>query len=321
MRVAFVDLDRIHRDPQTNVIVDSATVGGGAPTRGTETTTVALGHVVVGLRHLLMACNASVTQYGSPDGDATKDGLGILNSVPINPPVGDGAAPPTFSARVRQVLMAQADFVYDTLTADDGTVRNGATLSGSTWTASTDPATIEAQSAALRVLGEAWFLSGDAAGAKYQDRARSVARKLLTTFWSDAARMFRKTAGGADDILMTPETFGWLQQALRETYEALWVPGDPLLDRSVLEDRVARVNKLYLNGWDDLDGNQLVDKATECLAGRMQMGEQVLTGELGVNDNSFIGSSGPDRDSDCVLNIATAKVASVLAGQVHFHAP
>jgi hypothetical protein len=321
MRVAFVDLDRIHRDPQTNVIVDSTTLSGGALMRGTETTTVALGHVVVGLRHLLMACNASVKQYGSPDGDATKDALGILNAVSINPPLGDGAAPLTFSARVRQVLMAQADFVYDTLTADDGTVRNAATLSGGAWTASTDPASIEAQSAALRVLGEAWFLAGDTGGTKYQHRARAVARRLLTAFWSDPARMFRKTAAGPDDIVMTPETFAWLQQALRETYEALWVPGDPQLDRSLLEDRVARVNKLYLNGWDDLDGNQLVDKETECLAGRMQMGEQVLTGELGLNDNSFIGSSGPDRDSDCVLNISTAKVASVLAGQVHFHAP
>ena len=58
---------------------------------------------------------------------------------------------------------------------------------------------------------------------------------------------------------MTPERFGWLQQALRETYEGIWVPGDPLLDRGVLEDRIARVNKLYLNGWDDLNGNQNVD--------------------------------------------------------------
>ena len=46
-----------------------------------------------------------------------------------------------------------------------------------------------------------------------------------------------------------------MAKALRETYEGIWVTGDPLLDRSVLEDRIARVNKLYLNGWDDLNGD------------------------------------------------------------------
>jgi hypothetical protein len=323
MRVAFVDLDRIHRDPLTNVIVDTATVGGGsgsAIVRGNTATTTALGHVVVGLRHLLMACNAAVSQYGAPDGDATKDALGILNQIAIHPQ-GDAAAPPTFSSRVRELLMAQADFVYDRLTQADGTVSNGAALSGGQWSAMTDPPTLEAQSAALRVLAEAWFLAGDAAGAKYQERARAVARKLLTAFWSDPARMFRATAGGPDDVVMTPERFAWLQQALRETYEALWVPGDSLLDRGVLEDRVARVNKLYLNGWDDLNGNQIIDKPAECLGGRLQLGEQALTGELGNSNNGYLGSTGDDRDSDCVPNISASKFGSVLAGQVRFHSP
>src|SRR5262249_18351757 len=82
MKVAFVDLDRMHVDPASGVVVDTAAVAGagagGAVTRGKKATTVSLGHVVVGLRHLLMACNAAVTQYGAPDGDASKDALGIL---------------------------------------------------------------------------------------------------------------------------------------------------------------------------------------------------------------------------------------------------
>jgi hypothetical protein len=319
MRVAFVDLDRIHREPTTGVVVDTATASGGAIARGTTASTVSLGHVVIGLRHLLMGCNAAVSQYGAPDPDPAKDALGVLNGVPIHPPV--AGAQPTFSARVRQLLMAQADFVHDTLTKPDGSVSNAATLAGGMWTATTEATTLEAQSAALRVLTEAWFLQGDVAGAKYQERARAVAQRLLTAFWSDPARMFRATLGGADDIVMTPERFAWLQQALRETYEALWVPGDPLLDRRVLEDRVARVDKLYLNGWDDLNGDQLVDKPGECLDGRLQMGEQALTGELGTESNGFVGSTGADRDSDCVPNISAAKVGALLAGQVHFHAP
>jgi hypothetical protein len=133
--------------------------------------------------------------------------------------------------------------------------------------------------------------------------------------------MFRGLAGGADDVVMTPERFGWLQQALRETYEALWIQGDSLLDRPMLEDRIARVNKLYLNGWDDLNGDQLVDKPTECLDARLQLGEQALTGEIASNSNSFPQLAGEDRESDCVRNIAFSNTASVLAGEVHFHSP
>jgi hypothetical protein len=98
----------------------------------------------------------------------------------------------------------------------------------------------------------------------------------------------------------------------------LHVEGDAVIDRTVLEDRIARVNKLFLNGWDDLDGNQQVDKPAECLAGRLQMGEQSLTGELGRDD---VGRRTSDRDGDCVLEIDSAARASVLASEVHFHSP
>ena len=324
MRVAFVDLDRMHVDPATGVVVDTAVVNGGSIVRGATATTTSLGHVVVGLRHLLMACNAAVTQYGAPDSDPSKDALGILNSVLIRPDATDAGGSPTFSGRVRQVLLQQAKFVLDTLTTSDGNVQNGATLANGQWVAATDGATLDAQSAALRVLIEAWFLTHTtdvSQATAYQDRARAVARALLTRFWSEPARMFRAVADGADDIVMTPERFGWLQQALRETYEALWERGDPLLDRSVLEDRITRVNKLYLNGWDDLNGDQKVDKPSECLNARLQLGEQALTGEIGTSNQFPTPDNPPDRESDCVWNIAYTKTGSVLAGGVHFHAP
>ncbi len=315
MRAAFVDLDRIHVDPATQIVVDSATLSGGTLTRGTTVSTTTLGHVVIGLRHLLMGCNAAVSQYGAPDPDVSKDAQGILNSVPIHPPV---AGSPTFSARVRQVIMSQAAFVRDVLTTADGAVMNGATLANGAWTATPGAASIESQGAALRVLVEAWFLSQDST---YLQRAQAVARQLLTAFWSAPARMFRQTASGPDDIVMTPERFAWLQQALRETYEGAWVPGDPLLDRGVLETFIARANKLYLNGWDDLNGNQTVDKPGECMDARLQMGEQALTGEVGTTSNGVDNSAGADREGDCVENIAYVGKGSLLASQVHFHAP
>ncbi|HTQ44856.1 MAG TPA: hypothetical protein VMI75_18985 [Polyangiaceae bacterium] len=315
MRTAFVDLDRLHVDPtdDARVVMDTATVSGGSVTRNAAATTTTIGHVVVGLRHLLMGCNAAVSQYGAPDPDPTKDTQGILNSVPLHPAYGQ----PSFSQHVREVLMNQADFVVGTLSQADGTVANGATFANGTWKPTTDATLLESQGAALRTLVEAWFLSQDT---KYRDRARAVATKLFTAFWSEPARMFRGVAGGADDVVMTAERFAWLQQALRETYEGIWVPGDPNLDRPVLESTIARVNKLYLNGWDDLNGNQTVEKPAECLGARMQLGEQALTGEVADVSNGNIVTSGEDREGDCVLNIAFAGKAAVL-GTVHFHAP
>ncbi len=112
--------------------------------------------------------------------------------------------------------------------------------------------------------------------------------------------------------------------------ETLYVNGDPNLGRDVLEPRVARVIKLYLNGWDDLNADQTVDKVaadgglSECLAlrdggsGGLQLGEQALTGELG-RDN--FGQLTTDRDNDCVPEIDGSKTGSLLAAQVHFHSP
>jgi hypothetical protein len=50
----------------------------------------------------------------------------------------------------------------------------------------------------------------------------------------------------------------------------------------------------------------------------MQMGEQSLTGELGRND---FGLPAPDRDGDCVLELAHGQKGSLMAGEVYFHSP
>jgi hypothetical protein len=93
------------------------------------------------------------------------------------------------------------------------------------------------------------------------------------------------------------------------------VPGDPVLDRTVLEDRIERVIKLYANGWDDMNGDQVIDSPQECLGGRLQMAEQALTGELGRDG---LGRPTADRDGDCVIELAHAQKASVQASEVLF---
>ena len=91
-----------------------------------------------------------------------------------------------------------------------------------------------------------------------------------------------------------------------------------------------RANKLFLNGWDDLNGNGTLsadagDYPSECILttdggvnGGLQQAEQALTGETGIN---LEGQHVRDRDSDCVPELAHAGHASVMAAQIHFHSP
>jgi hypothetical protein len=338
IRVAFIDLDRIHSDPTLGVLLDSASISGGVVTRGNALTTTTLAHGIIGMFQTFLSLNSAITQYFGADPDPALDAQGILNGFPIHPPSGDeGGAPPNFSRRVREVFEANAAFLMNTLTKSDGSVVNGATIASGVATPTTTTVTLDTQAAALRALIVGYLATGDAS---YLTRGQAVARYLLgPAFFSAPGLMFRGAANGTDDVVMTPSMFAWLQSSLRETYKALYIPGDPALDRSVLETRIARVNKLYLNGWDDLNGNQSVDYPQECLAGRMQLGEQALTGELGRNAE---GQPVADRDHDCVLNIAYAiwgdgggggttfypgnvgvpgGSASTQAAEVHFHSP
>jgi hypothetical protein len=317
IRVGFLDLDRMHSDPKLGIIMDGATVAGGVPTPSTTVTTTSLAHVLIALRQTVLSLNGSITQYGAPDPSPLADLKGILNPLPFHPPASaalDGGAPPDFSQRVRAVFLTNAAFVRDVLTQADGTVADTATITGGHAVASTGAPSLETQTAAARALTEAYLMTGDET---YRDRARAVVRKLATDFYSAPARMFRQQAGGPDEVHMSSERFGWLESALRETYKTLSVQGDPVLDRVVLEDRVERVIKLYLNGWDDLNGNGVVDAPAECLQGRMQLGEQALTGELGRDG---MGRPVADRDGDCVQELAHAKNGSVQASDVFFHA-
>lgn len=313
IRAAFIDLDRMHSDPKLGIIMDTSTVTGGVATPSTTVTTSTLAHSLLALRQVVLSLNGSITQYGAPDPSPEADFQGILNSLPFNPPPDADGGVPVFSRRVRDVFLKNAAFVLNVLTSSDGSVANSATIVNGTATPSTDPTLIESQTAAARALTEAYLMTGDEA---YRDRARAVIGKLASAFYSPPARMYREQANGPDQIHMNSERFGWLQSALRETYKTLWVTGDPVLDRTVLEDRISRVNKLYLNGWDDLNGNQAIDKPQECLAGRMQMAEQALTGELGRDG---LGRPTADRDGDCVTELAHAAQASVQASDVFFH--
>lgn len=317
MRVAFVDLERLHADPTLGVVTDQATVGaGGVVTRSPAVTTTQVAHVLVGLRQVILSLDAASTQYGAADESPSSDAQGILNTVPIHPPTG---GTPTFCSHVRDVFVQNATFVRDVLTTATGQVANGATITNGKATPTTTAATLESQAAAARAMSDAFLLTGDPS---FQDRARAIVRHLFQAFFSAPALMFRGTEGGADDVHMTPERFGWLQSALRETHKVLSLAGDPVLGRPALEITIARVHKLYMNGWDDLNGDQIVDHGDggpdECLSARMQQSEASLTGEVG---RDAFGLPTADRDGDCVIELGHAQTLSVFAGEVHFHSP
>ena len=67
IRVAFMDLDRMHSDPALGVIMDTASVTGGVATPSTTVTTANLAHVLIALRQAVLSLNGSITQYGAPD--------------------------------------------------------------------------------------------------------------------------------------------------------------------------------------------------------------------------------------------------------------
>ncbi|MGO8996668.1 MAG: hypothetical protein ACLQVI_25420 [Polyangiaceae bacterium] len=337
IRVAFIDLDRMHTVPITAggaITVDTATVSGGVATPGTTVTMTNLGHVMIGLRQTILSLNGKISEYGAADPDPSTDALGILNPVPIHPPASadvEAGVPPVFSSRVREVFEGNAQLLRDVLTKSDGSVFNSATVVNGVLTPTPGTATLDSQAAAVRGLTEAFLVTNDTT---YLAQARLVATHLQTAFWSQPAQMFGyldgSTANGSADVTMTPEIWGWLESSLRAMDETLYVNGDPNLGRDVLEPRVARIIKLYLNGWDDLNGDQTVNKIlpdgglSECLSlhdggfGGMQLGEQALTGELGRDD---FGQPTVDRDTDCVLEIDGSHTGSLLAGQVHFHSP
>ena len=312
LRVAFVDLDRLHTFPATSIVTDTAKPqSSGDVGHGAIASTTTLAHVAIALRQTLLSLNGAITQYGGADPSPKLDELGILNSIAIHPPGGDVS----FSARVREVLVAQASFVRDVVTTADGSVANAVTFDAAgTPVRDTSPTTLESQTAAIRALLEGFLTTGDAT---FVERARAVMRRLDADFWAPGVRFYRGVARGPDVVSVTAMRFGFLQSALREVHKIAHVPGDPVLGRSALEARLARVNKLLLNGWDDVNANGIVDVGSECLAARLQLGEQALTGEWGADP---AGAPTADRDADCVLSIPFAKVGSLLAGQVDFKA-
>jgi hypothetical protein len=253
------------------------------------------------------------------------DALGVPSPLDAFPSV-DGVA---FSSRLDQLIVALANAFYDKLTTADG--HAFAAWNVGRPTADDGGTSLDAHTAAVRGLLVAYLATG---ATKFRDRAKAVFSRLEDSFYDPTARIYRTTAGDrSPQVTFTPRRFGLLQAALRDTYELVaLLPGNQAL-AALIEDRVARLNKLVLNGWDDRDGDQLIEWPGECARvgtgpdgqplglGGLQMAERVLSGETGSVESRFDAGSrviATDREHDCVPEISAVGLPSALAKSVTF---
>jgi hypothetical protein len=315
MRVAIVNLDRLHVDPASNIIADDVTFTGATPTRGTTVSTTTLAYALIGLRTALRSCDSQLELYSNNTPDTMT--AGALDSLPIAFP-SDSTL--TFGDRMRQLVLAQAELLYNSLTDATGRAYDGWDLAAGAPLDQSD--VLDAHTAAVRGLFAAYLATGDT---KYRTRAIAVYDRLEATFYQPDARIYTETAN-ATTVQYTPVRFALLESTLRDMYELVAaLPGGESREL-VLEGRLARLIKLVLNGWDDRNDDQQVYEP-ECVQydgvdiprGGLQMAERALTGELGRAGDE--GSNGPetvDRDTDCVPEIDDAHVPAGLADAITF---
>ena len=297
LKMALVNLDRLHFDSKHKVLTDTA--DPIAKTRGTLVSTLHTAYSILGLRTAIRGLNASLTLYSND----TPDAIGA--PIPLDQTKLAGAPfSGTLGSRVIDLITAQGDFLAGKLLDADGLAANG-------WDLATDkadpkPTTLEAQSAAIRGLLEAYLATSNS---HYRERAAQAYDVLEKRFWMADVHLYQTTLGEKSTMKYTPLAFGVTHGALRQFWkEVANVPGKEKLSDEVLA-RITVGMKLVVNGWNDTNADGIV-QPTECLDGRLQMAERALTGEFSIATDSG------DRDHDCVPDIASAGVAASLAAEL-----
>jgi hypothetical protein len=298
IKVALVDVDRLHFDPDHRVLVDTATVDKGNVTRGSIVSAVDAAYAIVGLRAALRAISSTLTLYSNDTPDT--HGKGTLLDVTRF----DGAPAP-LADRVTALITAQADFLADKLTDPDGKVANAYDVVAGT--RDDTPTRLESEAAVIRALLDAFLATSNE---RYRQAAMRVYADLQRRFWMVDVRAFRTVVGEDARIVWHPIAHGALMGALRQYWKLVARrPGNDRVAAELLE-QVKRQNKLILNGWDDANADDLVQYPAECTGAGLQMGERALTGEL-----SHAADHG-DRDRDCVAEISVVKRPSALAAEL-----
>ncbi|HMG56208.1 MAG TPA: hypothetical protein VK601_22065, partial [Kofleriaceae bacterium] len=318
IRAAIVSLDRVHGDPASQLLVDTVAMTGGAPVRGHTIATPWLAYTLLGLRTVRRSLAAQLQLYSNNTPDSAA-GPSPLDALPLHFP---GQPALTFTQRLGQLIDAQAALLYDHLTDASGRAWRGWDVAAG---APVDDADVlDAHTAAVRGLFAAFLATGDV---RYRTRAIAVFARIEHVFYDPVARVYSETAAPVDEVEYTPLRFALLQSALRDMYElvAARPGGEPL--EPVIEDRIGRLNKLVLNGWDDRDHDLTRASFEECANqtdqfphGGLQMAERTLTGEFGSEGEHIPHPFHTvDRDLDCVPEVDDAHLPAMLAGSVTLH--
>jgi hypothetical protein len=342
MRVLIVDIDRLHRDPTSGLLVDDVTFSGATPSQGTTIDTTSVAYSIVALRTVRRSLGSQLQLYTNTTPDTAVAGTMTILDNPSLPLTGaPGGKPNTLiSDRLGALIDVEGQLLRDKLTTADGHALPGWDVSKGAATSTDD--TLDAHTAAVRGLLAAFLATGDTT---YRDRAKAVFNRMDQTFYDPAGLIYVFTPGGKT-VSYTPRRFAVLEGALRDMYELVGAqPGQGALGK-LLQNRITRLIKLVLNGWDDLNGDGHVDYKTECITlgpvpgwgmgvvtvgrGGLQMAERSLSGELGSVcdsiDPAVCADAGfgtmrlytPDRENDCVPEISAAQLPSALANQITF---
>ncbi len=303
LKVALVDLDRLHWNAEAQVLVDGASVvGGPAPTvrKVSSVTTLELVEAILALRNAYRALNGTLQLYSNN----TPDTQGVPSALDGTPTTGAGYSG-SLSAHILVLITAEADFLADKLIAPDGAVANGYELDAGN--ADPGPTDLAAETAAIRGLLEASLATSNQA---YRTKAKAVFQDLQRRFWMSDVLAFRTTAGVDQPMQYTPARFGMLQGALRQYYELVGSNPSDLEEGAIALQQIKRMFKLVANGWNDLNQDDHIQYPEECLASGLEMAERALTGELGEP-----GDDG-DREHDCIREISYVHLPAALGAEL-----
>ncbi len=341
LRVLIVNIDRLHRDAASGLLVDDVAFTGATPKQGTTIATSSVAYSIVALRTVRRSLTSKLELYSNTTPDLASSGAITVLDGPGLPLTGAPGGATVISDRLTALIDSESQLLLDKLTTADGHALAGWDVS--TNAASSTDDSLDAHAAAIRGLLAAYLSTGDTS---YRDRAVAVFNRMDKDFY-DPAGLIYVGKPGDKSIAYTPKRFAILEAALRDMYELVGLqPGQDALGK-VLQDRLARLIKLVLNGWDDLNGDGLIQYDSECITavpyaggsgigldklghGGLQMAERALSGELGsvcdsIDPNQCIAAGlspvrqyTPDREHDCVPEISAVNLPSALANQVTF---
>ncbi len=327
LRVLIVNLDRLHRDPASGILVDDVTFTGSTPARGTSTSTTSVAYAIVGLRTMRRALGSQLELYTNTTPDTAV--AGTKTALDQTPLAGAPNGAKLVADRLGALIDAEAKLLLEHLTTADGHALPGWNVAQNAPSSGDDA--LDAHAAAIRGLLAAYLATGNTS---YRDRATAVFTRMDRDFYHAGGRVYVDSPGAAKSVKYSARRFALLEGALRDIYELVAAqPGQGALKAHV-EARIARLIKLVLNGWDDIDDNGLVDYPNECMRvvgglprGGLQLAERSLTGEIGSVcekiDASTCKPPGPrkyiaDRDHDCVPEISAAGLPSALGNEITF---